>query len=77
MRRREKPAGAVSAADGVFWWTRYPSLAMDHAEHEAAVDAWSEEFEGWCELNGVDSDEVTNEAARQGLTDQPFDASWL
>lgn len=74
MRRREAPAGSMTPADGVFWWREYPS---DWARNPGAVEDWSERFEAWCAEHGVDSGEVTNEAARLGLTDKPWDPNEL
>ena len=69
MRRRPAPAGTMTPADGVFWWREYPG---PEPADPAAVADWSARFVAWCEEHGVDSGDVTNEAAQLGLTDIPW-----
>ena len=72
MRRRELPGVVTDPAAGIYWWRQYP-MGGD----EAAVDAWSDAFHGWCDEHGVDSTAVTILADQLGLTDAPFDLESL
>jgi hypothetical protein len=62
---REEPRG--DPVDGVFWWTRYPPM-----DDDVAVAEWTRGFHAWCVEHHVDPIAVTVEAARLGLTDQPW-----
>jgi hypothetical protein len=42
-------------------------------DDDEAVAAWAASFDAWCAENRVDPISVHVEAARLGLTDQPFD----